>query len=239
MDLKVTGPVTSDLTLKPVVATTENRQKVVCVGSSLRFSDRYIKMLDELIDDADFVRVANVDQLTASETVLSNVALVVLDEAFGEQLRSDATAVFRECAGSSVALAYSRVDIAQSVLARSDSDRALKELSFFPLNSQFEAGLSILRLLLCGEQYLPAELFKTSAATDVKGVTYEQASAVLTPREWEVLALVSEGKQNKTIAHSLELSEHTVKLHLHHILSKLEVANRTEASAWYFAQVSR
>ena len=42
-------------------------------------------------------------------------------------------------------------------------------------------------------------------------------------------------KANKFIAHHLDLSESTVKLHIHHIISKLGVSNRTEAAIAYLA----
>ncbi len=51
----------------------------------------------------------------------------------------------------------------------------------------------------------------------------------LTPRELEVLRLLAEGLPNKTIASSLNISEHTVKFHVNAILGKLGVASRTEA----------
>jgi len=51
----------------------------------------------------------------------------------------------------------------------------------------------------------------------------------LTPREIEVLQLLAEGLPNKTIAHRLDISEHTVKFHVNAILSKLGAQNRTEA----------
>jgi two-component system, NarL family, nitrate/nitrite response regulator NarL len=52
---------------------------------------------------------------------------------------------------------------------------------------------------------------------------------LLTPRELEVLRLVANGLPNKTIAHQLEISEHTVKFHVGSILTKLDAASRTEA----------
>ena len=52
---------------------------------------------------------------------------------------------------------------------------------------------------------------------------------LLTPREMEVLRLVANGLPNKTIAHQLEISEHTVKFHVGSILTKLDAASRTEA----------
>ncbi len=51
----------------------------------------------------------------------------------------------------------------------------------------------------------------------------------LTPRELEVLRLMSEGLANKDIAYRLDISEHTVKFHVNSILGKLGARSRTEA----------
>jgi DNA-binding NarL/FixJ family response regulator len=56
------------------------------------------------------------------------------------------------------------------------------------------------------------------------------SSPELTPREQQVLALVSDGQGNKVIARALAISEETVKFHLSNIFRKLNVTNRTEAS---------
>jgi two-component system nitrate/nitrite response regulator NarL len=57
----------------------------------------------------------------------------------------------------------------------------------------------------------------------------DPADDLLTPREAEVLRLVADGLPNKTIAHQLDISEHTVKFHVGSILTKLDAASRTEA----------
>lgn len=59
------------------------------------------------------------------------------------------------------------------------------------------------------------------------------ALSSLTAREQEILELLSEGHQNKLIAHKMSLSEHTVKVHVHNLLAKLRVSNRTQAAATY------
>ena len=51
----------------------------------------------------------------------------------------------------------------------------------------------------------------------------------LTPRELEVLQLVSHGLSNKLIARALAISEHTVKFHVSSTYAKLGAASRTEA----------
>ena len=53
----------------------------------------------------------------------------------------------------------------------------------------------------------------------------------LTPREVQVLGLLSEGLSNKGIAKRLEISEHTVKFHVNALLSKFGARTRTEVVA--------
>lgn len=57
----------------------------------------------------------------------------------------------------------------------------------------------------------------------------ESLAAGLTPREHEVLALLSKGMSNPEIAGQLCISRATVKVHISNILSKLGVASRAEA----------
>jgi DNA-binding NarL/FixJ family response regulator len=52
----------------------------------------------------------------------------------------------------------------------------------------------------------------------------------LTPRELEVLTLLSRGLDNSEIAQALYLSQHTVKNHVSTILAKLQVENRIQAA---------
>jgi DNA-binding CsgD family transcriptional regulator len=53
----------------------------------------------------------------------------------------------------------------------------------------------------------------------------------LTPREIEVLRLMSDGLVNKEIAGRLGISEHTAKFHVASILGKLQASSRTDAVA--------
>jgi DNA-binding CsgD family transcriptional regulator len=55
---------------------------------------------------------------------------------------------------------------------------------------------------------------------------------VLTPREWQILALIRENLSNEAIAARLAISPQTVKFHVAQILSKLGVSSRGEAALW-------
>ena len=56
--------------------------------------------------------------------------------------------------------------------------------------------------------------------------------ASLTVREREVLAHLARGESNKIIARALDISHDTVKLHVRHILSKLNLSSRVEAAVF-------
>jgi NarL family two-component system response regulator LiaR len=62
------------------------------------------------------------------------------------------------------------------------------------------------------------------------------AFADLTERELEVLHLIAEGYSNAVIAEKLVLSEKTVKGHVGNILSKLHIADRTQAAVFAWQQ---
>lgn len=54
----------------------------------------------------------------------------------------------------------------------------------------------------------------------------------LTPREEEVLKLITRGFSNKEIASILSVSSDTIKTHIKRIFSKLDVTDRTQAAVW-------
>jgi DNA-binding NarL/FixJ family response regulator len=54
------------------------------------------------------------------------------------------------------------------------------------------------------------------------------ALAALSPREYDVMLAVGQGKTNAEIAGELFMSVATVKAHITHILTKLDVGNRTQ-----------
>ncbi|CDN55734.1 Putative GerE family transcriptional regulator [Neorhizobium galegae bv. officinalis bv. officinalis str. HAMBI 1141] len=131
----------------------------------------------------------------------------------------------------------------------SDHQRA-KELEIvqgiLPFNVNLDVFLSGLRIVLKGGTYFPSTGYRAQRSpppetsedpADTKPAPYnagKQAIEKLTKRENEILARMAMGNQNKIIAAALSLSEHTVKIHIHNIITKLGVHNRTEVVALYF-----
>ena len=74
------------------------------------------------------------------------------------------------------------------------------------------------------------QLTPKAAARLMQAVSAPESPVDLTERETEVLRLLAQGQSNKQIAHSLHISEKTVKTHVSNILSKLGVQSRTQAT---------
>lgn len=58
----------------------------------------------------------------------------------------------------------------------------------------------------------------------------------LTSREFEILKLIAKGLSNKLIARELDISDGTVKVHVKHLLKKLDLRSRVEAAVWMINQ---
>lgn len=58
------------------------------------------------------------------------------------------------------------------------------------------------------------------------------SEAGLTEQEGKILDLISAGKSNKLIANELGITEGTVKVHVKHLLKKLNLKSRVEAAVW-------
>ena len=61
-------------------------------------------------------------------------------------------------------------------------------------------------------------------------MTVGESQNSLTQREQEILALVAAGKTNQEIAELLHIATGTVRVHVHAMLQKLEVRDRTQAA---------
>lgn len=92
-----------------------------------------------------------------------------------------------------------------------------------------------LRDVLSGKVYLPASVLKSQPETGAAlqpniGIKppSNPADLGLTPREFDVLSWLVQGKSNKEIARKLNIEEQTVKNHLRPIFQKFNVSKRTE-----------
>jgi DNA-binding NarL/FixJ family response regulator len=92
--------------------------------------------------------------------------------------------------------------------------------------------ITAVRQVCRGESPLKPELAAQLLRRLANTVTPVQGPPVepLTPREYEVLRLLAEGKTNGEIAYDLSISLSTVKFHIEHIIAKLGTSDRTQAA---------
>lgn len=82
-----------------------------------------------------------------------------------------------------------------------------------------------------------AALQPSADSTAVRRPEQSTQLDTLTSRERDVLACIAEGDDNRTIAQRLGIGEGTVRSHVHLLLQKLQVNNRTQAALlWLSAQ---
>ncbi len=126
---------------------------------------------------------------------------------------------------------YERVRLPFEVaIVRMDRSRALRALG------RTEAAVEQARRASDSLRSLGAELEAGRAEAVVRELRGTEApthgTGGLSPRETEVLKLLSRGLSNQEIADELVLSRHTVRRHISNILTKLAVPSRTAAVAY-------
>ncbi len=156
------------------------------------------------------------------------VALILLEPSLVEDAEASAELIRLWHAQAQVAEIMT-----ESGATRSRADPPGLVRSVLPMDIRLDLWLSVIQLMLSGGEYIPRNLVAPAAKPVASSLLNE-----LTPRERQVLELVSEGCQNKTIASRLSLSEHTVKIHIHNIITKFGAQNRTEAAAYWQMQIS-
>jgi DNA-binding NarL/FixJ family response regulator len=83
-----------------------------------------------------------------------------------------------------------------------------------------------------GRPWLPSALVNAALERETgRRLASEHLTRSLTTRERQIILLIAEGLSNKAVGRRLDLSEGTVKIHLHNIYQKLHVSNRTTLAA--------
>ncbi len=110
---------------------------------------------------------------------------------------------------------------------------------YIPTSSSMELAEATVRLIAAGGSHVPRTLYASPQSTQplhqMQPPPHSNPGAwpsafKLTPRERAVLGLLQRGLPNKIIGHQLDMSQSTVKAHVHNIIAKLNVRNRTEAA---------
>jgi two-component system nitrate/nitrite response regulator NarL len=104
-----------------------------------------------------------------------------------------------------------------------------------------DALIKAIRRAIDGEHVIAAEMTSklVSAYRDAAAVAHNQTPAAaqrtdplstLSPRENDILRAIAQGASNKEIGREFGIAETTVKIHVQHILRKLQVSTRVHAA---------
>jgi len=136
-------------------------------------------------------------------------------------------AIKQECAATSVILItmHTNTDYLFEALKAGAAGYVLKEISQREL-------ITTVQKVLHGESILNQELMARLLQRLASEAPTQEVlpSGRLSPREREVLQLLTKGQTNREIARNLTVSMSTVKIHVEHILAKLGVSDRTQAA---------
>ncbi len=230
------------------------------IGTALTFSGALLRIVEQEAGGAHAMRLDEMRGMPEARVARNHQVHKVFfdDRAAGDVLHNfdEYKAAFPE---ADWILAYRSPAAARGLLvARSQTPR-LQSILLLPMTLPIYLWTSMLRLVLAGQLVVEGDLIGTPSSGEsqpslphdhrkvtASGVRDAQSlpesrlasDLRLTQREKEVLELVSQGGRNKSIANTMSLSEHTVKLHLHNAITKIGARNRTEAATWYLSHQS-
>ncbi|AVA22506.1 LuxR family transcriptional regulator protein [Rhizobium sp. NXC24] len=217
-----------------------NAPTVIIIDHHTLARTTIVKLLEHELVGWEFVDMVSTESL--DRALGMDVRLIALGlegrsvESAG--LLDDLTAIAERFSEAPVALLSSTDDA-------SIASQALKMgiRGFFTTSIPIEIALAGLRLVLAGGIFYPQPLDALTNGLARHADSHDDSQRMIearahspdladfTPREADVLAELQRGCSNKVIAGKLNLSGHTVKMHVQHIMRKLQVQNRTEVVA--------
>jgi len=109
--------------------------------------------------------------------------------------------------------------------------RALRHgaAGFIPKSTNIEIIMEAIDAVLMGEVWAPEPATTHGGIENGSELDIAERMAQLTPQQFRVLMMMSQGLLNKQIAYELGVSEATIKAHVTAVMNKLGVTNRTQA----------
>lgn len=114
------------------------------------------------------------------------------------------------------------------MLGRTEQESSISTALRSGARAFLSANTSESEIVQCVRRVHAGQTFVSQSAAIL--ITAHMACDPLTARELEILALIAAGRSNKGIARELDITENTVKSHVHKILGKTVTNSRTEAA---------
>jgi DNA-binding NarL/FixJ family response regulator len=197
---------------------------IVVIDSRAVFRDCFARCLEVAYGDHEIFSFANLAEWCNSRepnALAAAVIIIVIDS--GDEF-DFASLEFLETAAANIPVVIvSDVDDLNHIV------RTLKSgvRGYIPTSLPFNIAVEAVRLVKAGGTFVPASSFVHDRNAPQPA---PKTGVLLTERQMKVVEEICHGKANKQIAYELHMSEHTVKVHLRHIMRKLKARNRTEVA---------
>ena len=206
--------------------------KILVIDDHVLIRQAMQGVLKKLRRDAVVLDAPNYMQATQIIANHPDISLILLDLTLPDSDGLSVLAELRERLPKVAIVVLSATQDAANVLKALE----LGALGYIPKSAKSDVIINALRLVISGGIYVPPEILaREGLSQSVLRSSGGGRSQVLpddiglTDRQLDVLALMMQGKNNKTICRILNLAEPTVKNHVTAILKALKVTNRTEA----------
>lgn len=196
---------------------------IVVIHQRAFFRDCFVRCLEASYRNQDIFAFSDVAEWrsTAEPAVLSPAVVMVFIDSSRPFSPGDLSLLVA-AAGTPVVV-ISDIDDAGVVVGA--MKRGVR--GYIPTSLPFNVAVEAVRLVQAGGTFVPpCALGRDWERRD--GAT--RAGSLLTERQMKVTEALCQGMANKQIADALQMSEHTVKIHLRHIMRKLNARNRTEVA---------
>ncbi|OIN14377.1 response regulator transcription factor [Oceanisphaera psychrotolerans] len=199
----------------------ETGYRIIIADDHPLFRNALHQAVQLAVSGADLQEVDSIDNLMQLLSEVDDVDLLLLD------LKMPGASGF-----SGLALLRNQYPELPVVVVSASEEAAVVQqamrfgaLGFIPKSAPMRTLVSALNTILEGDPWFPEGISLDDAPED----NIADRLASLTPQQFKVLTMLSEGKLNKQIAYELEVSEATIKAHVTAIFRKLNVKNRTQA----------
>lgn len=205
--------------------------KIIIADEQPLFRDALIRVLSQQTSEPEITEVDNFSCLENQLQQNPDIDYVFMDVHITGNSGLSGLATLR--------LSYPNLNIV--IVSASESPmivyRAIKlgAAGFVPKSGTAEIFADAISAIFTGHVWLPVQLTNpleneslSTRREDSECLSEKIAS--LSPRQFKVLSMLSDGKLNKQIAYTLDIQEATIKHHVSLILQKLNVVNRTGAA---------
>jgi len=201
------------------------KKTIVIIGEQVLFRDCLAQCLTARNENCATQTFSSVAEWQKAARRRSDPSIIVLcsrNHATAD-IHAELSLLSRADVGVPMVLVSEVEDMEHALLALDHGARG-----YIPSSVTLDVAVEALHLVGVGGTFIPASCVRVARAASPKSEGAGRGDGTFTVREADVLTALRQGKANKQIAHDVNMSENTVKVHIRNIMKKLKARNRTE-----------